>query len=459
MCAGRRDPTPSTSGAATCEHARQMPLVKTIVRRAFGLAMRVYFREIEVVGAPSDGVRGRLFGANHVNGIIDPVVLLTSTDCEMSPIAKSTLWKTPGLALLLDVADAVPVVRRRDDPGAAPGANDDVFEKVGEHLARGGNLLIFPEGTSHSEPRVLELKSGAGRMLARAVDKGAEGLTFQAVALEWEARDTFRSRALVLFGPVRRVDDLGVARDQLPKAIMRVMSDDLSELVVEGATWPARVLIGRVAELLANDASGTKASLAEWSAVGRRVEAADKALGDADAREAVAAAVGRYYELLARAGLSDDRVLSGARPADAPSRAVLWATLPLALVGALLYYLPYQLPRLAERVAGAEADVVSTYKVGLGLLAFPAWAALLVAASELGLPHPASHAAAAVALASPLAALPWLDRFDRSRRTTRRRLGAAGEAPSLAALRGARAACVAAIARAREAVEARGHTP
>lgn len=436
-----------------------MSLVKKIVRGALGLAMRIYFREIEVVGAPAREVRGRLFGANHVNGIVDPVVLLTSTECEMSPIAKSTLWKTPGLSLLLDVAEAVPVVRKRDDPTVAPGANDDVFEKVGAHLASGGNLLIFPEGTSHNEPRVLELKSGAGRMLARAVDQGATGLTFQAVALEWEDRDTFRSRALVLFGPVRRVDEIEASREELPKAIMRVLSDDLSELVVEGATWPERLLIGRVAELLANDASGAKASLAEWNAIGRRVEAARKALGADDVHDDVAEAVGRYYELLARAGLSDDRVLSGARPSDAPSRALLWATLPLALLGALLYYPPYRLPRLSERMAGDEIDVVSTYKVGIGLLAFPAWAALLVVAAELALPHPAAHVAALVALASPFAALPWLDRLDRSRRATRRRLGGAGPPPSREVLREARGACVDAISRARAALEARGHTP
>ncbi len=459
MSAGGRDPTPSTSGAATWEHPGPMPLAKTIVRRALGLAVRVFFREIEVVGAPPRGVRGRLFAANHVNGIVDPVVLLTATDCEVSPVAKATLWKTPGLSLLLDLAEAVPVVRKRDEPGAPPGANDSVFEKVGDHLAGGGNLLIFPEGTSHSEPHLLELKSGAGRMLARAADKGGLDLTFQAVALEWEARDTFRSRALVQFGPVRRVDELDVPADELPKEITRALRDDLRALLVEGATWPERVLIGRVTELVANDTTRSNASLAEHNALGRRVKAANDALRDDDAREAIAASVERYYELLGRAGLSDDRVVSGARPVGAPPRALLWATLPLALVGAALYYLPYQVPRLAERMAGTEVDVVSTYKLGLGLLAFPAWAALLVAASEALLPRPLSHAAAAAALASPVAALPWLDRLDRSRRATRRRLGASGSPPSLEALREARAACVDAIALARDAVAATGYEP
>ncbi|MCC6646419.1 MAG: 1-acyl-sn-glycerol-3-phosphate acyltransferase [Polyangiaceae bacterium] len=436
-----------------------MQLAKAIVRGALGLAARVYFRRIEVVGAPSREVRGRLFAANHVNGVVDPVVIATVTACDLSPVAKSTLWRTPGLSLLLDVADAVPVVRKRDDPSAGREANDDAFARVGAHLAGGGNLLIFPEGTSHSEPHVLALKTGAGRMLARAIDAGGRDLTFQAVGLEWEDRGTFRSRALVWFGPVRRVDELGAACDELPAEITRVLSRDLSSLVVEGATWPERVLVGRVAELLANDAADAAGTLAEWSALGRRVGAAGRALDDGEARAHVESSVGAYYELLAQAGLSDDRVVSGARPAGAPRRAWLWATLPLALCAAVLYYPPYQLPRLSERLAGSERDVVSTYKIALGLLVFPAWAALLVVACELLLPRPLAHAAAIVALACPVAALPWLDRLDRTRRATRRRLGAAGPPPSPRALREAREAAIAAIERAREALLERGVTP
>ena len=49
-----------------------------------------------------------------------------------SPIAKSTLWKVPGLRWLLDQVGAVPIVRRRDDPTKQTGANDEIFDKVGK---------------------------------------------------------------------------------------------------------------------------------------------------------------------------------------------------------------------------------------------------------------------------------------------------------------------------------------
>src|SRR6476620_3656499 len=97
-----------------------------------------YFRAIETAGnTPAVDTGGRLFVANHVNALIDPILVLTAAPCAISPVAKSTLWKIPGLRWLLDAADAVPIVRRRDDPTKASGGNDEVFDKIAAWLAGG----------------------------------------------------------------------------------------------------------------------------------------------------------------------------------------------------------------------------------------------------------------------------------------------------------------------------------
>src|SRR5438874_3971562 len=169
----------------------------------FRSLIRLYFREIERVGEPpAADTRGRVFVSNHHNALIDPILVLTDAACEISPIAKSTLWSIPGLRWLLDRAGAVPIVRRKDSPDKDASANEATFEKIAAHLAGGGNVLIFPEGTSHSEPQLAPLRTGAARMLAAAALRGGSP-TFQAVALEFDARDDFRSRCLVRWGPVR----------------------------------------------------------------------------------------------------------------------------------------------------------------------------------------------------------------------------------------------------------------
>src|SRR5262245_58608434 len=91
---------------------------------------RIYFREIDVAGdVPKPDTSGRLFAANHVNALVDPILVLTQAPCAISPIAKSTLWKIPGLKWLLETAEAVPIVRRRDVPGKSESDNDAVLDR------------------------------------------------------------------------------------------------------------------------------------------------------------------------------------------------------------------------------------------------------------------------------------------------------------------------------------------
>ncbi len=390
---------------------------------SFRRIARVYIRDIEVAGdVPRPDTGGRLIAANHVNGLVDPILVLTQAPCRISPVAKSTLWKIPGLAWLLDAAEAVPIVRRRDVPGKSESDNEAVFARVASHLDGGGNILIFPEGTSHNEPHLLELRSGAGRMLARArgdVASTESPLTFQAVALEFDERDVFRSRALLVFGPVRRVADL--PGHDLAQEITAVLREDLSELLVEGATWDERVLVVRVAQMFAVDANDP--SLVRVNEIGRRIEAVRRTLFEArpsDVAE-IEARARHYLAKLDAEETSDEEVASIARgetPDVEPRRiaaiGAMIAALPLALVAVVLYGLPYQLPRLVTRRLKGDPDVASTYKLGVGLVVYPLWAALLVTVAFLYLPSFELQALASlVALACPFAALPWLDRWDR----------------------------------------------
>jgi len=391
---------------------------RDVLLAVFRRIVSIYFREIEVVGAPPPETKSRLFAANHVNALIDPILVLTSAPFPIAPVAKSTLWKIPVLRWLLGVADAVPVVRKRDDPTKVAGSNDEVFDKVAAHFARGGNVLIFPEGTSHNEPHVLAPKTGPGRMLARAQALGTRDVTFQAVALEFDARDKFRSRALLVFGPVRSVDALSLEGEALIAKITETIADDLSELVVEGTTWDDRILITRVAEMLAHE-DGDR-SLAKWNSIGRQVEAARKTLGDQNHSlyRDVAGAVSDYYRLLGETGVTEEQVARGGVQLD-PRRVLrgtlLVLVLPLALVGGVAYFVPYQVPKLASRLAKGDVDEISTLKLGLGLAVHPIWMAILIALSFVFLRFPLSLAAAAIAMSAPFAALAWLDRFDRLR--------------------------------------------
>jgi glycerol-3-phosphate O-acyltransferase / dihydroxyacetone phosphate acyltransferase len=392
-------------------------LAKRAARAIFGRVLRLYFREIEVTGEPPlADTAGRIFVANHVNGLVDPALVLSLCACPISPIAKSTLWNIPGLRWLLDIADAVPVVRRRDNPEKSGADNDAIFEKISEHLGFGGNVLIFPEGTSHNEPGVLPLKTGAARMLSRAKSEGSHGLSFQAVGLEFDARDTFRSRVLVIYGPVRAIDEVTAdSSEALIRAVALQMRQDLDELLLTSDSWEERVLLARVASMFAL-AKGD-ASLAVSNAIGRRVELARNrlALTDLDKLRTLKDAVREYFARIDVAKTSDE-VVAGASAASSPSptgSGIL--LLPLVAVATMLFWLPYQLPRfVAGRLRGSP-DVVSTYKLGVGLVAYPVWLFGLLLAAFTTLPFWVAVCCTLGVFASLFAALRWLDRRDRIR--------------------------------------------
>jgi 1-acyl-sn-glycerol-3-phosphate acyltransferase len=387
------------------------PSVRGVLVSAFRRLMRLYFRDIERVGQPpGPDTRGRVIVSNHTNALIDPILVLTDAACEISPVAKSTLWSVPGLRWLLDRAGAVPIVRRKDTPDKDASTNTAMFDKIAQHLSGGGNILIFPEGTSHSEPHLAPLRTGASRMLLAAEEQHGVAPTFQAAGLEFDARSDFRSRCLVLWGPVRRFADIPGSGEERVQAATALMEADLSELLVEGDTHEERLRVARVAELLANDDDDR--SLAKWNGIGRRVELANRTLRNVDPKlvARVAEHVDNYYAELERLGLEDSQIAAGRPVVEPRPPSSGWrraALAPLAASGVMLYAIPYFIPRLIAR--SSDPDAVSTIKLGASLIVYPLWAAGLVTGSLVLLPPPLSFAAAAIAIASPFAALRWLD--------------------------------------------------
>jgi 1-acyl-sn-glycerol-3-phosphate acyltransferase len=74
---------------------------------------------------------------------------------QIRALAKSSLWKVPGLGPILDRMGQVPIERGKGDARA--------LDAAVETLRGGGCIGVFPEGTI-SRGKVLRARSGAGRL-------------------------------------------------------------------------------------------------------------------------------------------------------------------------------------------------------------------------------------------------------------------------------------------------------
>ena len=176
-----------------------------VVQTLGRLVTKAWFRSVETEGMEQiTADRPILICANHANGFVDPVLLIATSPRPVRFLAKSTLWKVPGVGPLLGLAGVLPVYRRQDDSGD----NAKSFAACEAELAVDGAIGIFPEGTVNDTLKLLPLKTGAARIALGARAAGADAVRIVPVGLLYEDKATPRTRVLVRARDAIDLDDV-----------------------------------------------------------------------------------------------------------------------------------------------------------------------------------------------------------------------------------------------------------
>lgn len=315
---------------------------------------------------------------NHPNGLVDPVLLSCATDRSLRFLGKAPLFQIPVVGWLVRGARVLPVHRAQDGADTKED-NLATFAAVFEALGDGDLVALFPEGKSHSEPKVQRMKTGAARMALGAEARHDFGLGIRVVpvGLVYRARRRFGSRAVVWVGPAIDVTDLAElhARDEWAavEALTERIHQGLSELTLELEAWGELPLLEFVADL---EAAPRTARFEEIRGLAHEL---------AVAREAHPEEV---IELAERARTLEERLERfGARPRDLALDYSWWGVarwvvlraltalllLPLAALGRVAWFVPWQIVGLVLRSRPPSVDVWATTAVLGGLLLFPSW--------------------------------------------------------------------------------------
>jgi len=358
------------------------------VFRAFiALCLRIFYRRIEVLGLervpPSGAV---LLLANHGNALLDPLLLLARVPRRISFLAKHTLFPMPVIGFFLRGIGGLPVYRKQDAPGEGH-RNEETFRACENILAAGGAVCLFPEGKSHDEPQLQPVRRGAARIFLRARERIGSPTAVIPVGIHFESKRTFRSRVLVVFG--RPVDvggaPEGAASD--PEAqvdsLTRRFAEALKTLMPNVDSWGELEFVREIQFLFTGK---REESLAAQARPVKRFLDAYRFYRD---RESASVLRIRekwevYRRQLARLGMTDREVDLAQAPGRAAGRAlaaafVVLVGFPLAALGVVVHFLPYQGCKWLERRINRFPDQAATVKLLAGLALVPPTYVLILA--------------------------------------------------------------------------------
>jgi glycerol-3-phosphate O-acyltransferase / dihydroxyacetone phosphate acyltransferase len=200
-----------------------------LMRGLLGLALGFYFRRIERFHAERVPVGGPvLLTSNHPNSITDPFVIGASLPRKVNFMATVQLFRFAPLKWLLLRCGVIPVNRLKDDPKAMRSVMD-TFEAVYRVLERGEAVALFPEGITHDDPQLKEVKTGAARMALELEHRhgGKLGLQIVPVGLTFSAKELYRSEALANFGEPIRAADFVAGYETQRKDCIRKLSQEI----------------------------------------------------------------------------------------------------------------------------------------------------------------------------------------------------------------------------------------
>jgi 1-acyl-sn-glycerol-3-phosphate acyltransferase len=335
------------------------------------LMLRLFFRRIEVVGldrVPLDAPV--IFAANHPNGLVDPLFILSFAPRPVSFLAKAPLFRYPLIGYFVRALDSIPVYRKQDK---TTGSNRETFERAREVLRGGGSIAIFPEGTTHSDPRLRELKTGAARI---ALGAEMNSIAIVPAGIYYTAKQTFRSEALVWFGEAILVEDRRCrlsgqadgepSHDTVNELTVRIEAQ-LATVTLQADSHAALELITRAEEIFS---AGSPQPLAAEFELRRRFVDGYHYLREHDPEqlERLASSVRQFESELGGAPL--DASFRAPKSARNLSRWVF--LLPIALAGVIIHFIPYRIiDALSKRFSRDADEMTATIKFIAALLFYP----------------------------------------------------------------------------------------
>jgi 1-acyl-sn-glycerol-3-phosphate acyltransferase len=349
--------------------------------------VRRFFRKIQVAGTENIPTGPVIFAINHPNNFVDSMLVGYAIERKIHYLATAQLFRNKLLSLFLQNVGVIPVYRKQDDASHGE-KNISTFQACYEILEKGGAIGIYPEGTTHSEPRVRRIKTGAARIALESEKLHHPGVVLVPVGLNFSVRKSFRSEVVVNIGapiavapylekysaqPVETVELLTEKLQQaLENEVIHIDQPEMDRLVKEIEEIYKGELIRDLAEI-----RGVSKAEVDSFRLSKRLVAGIEFFNqkDPDLIRKLHADIHIYKSRLKKVKIHDDLIKKMAENPTTYRRFLLRIilmiiTLPIGLWGAINHFLPYRLSRFFTRkIAKRETDY-ATVRILSGIVLY-----------------------------------------------------------------------------------------
>lgn len=368
-----------------------------LIRLISSWALSSFFTEVRVIGGenvPKDGPI--IVTATHHNMMIDPAILSVAFPHGrmLNYWSKASLFTNPILRFIMYSSGNIPVDRKSKD-------RQVLFKGTFEALAKGQAVALFPEGTSYTEPRIMQVKDGAAWSSLeyaqwRKAHPGAapdQDVVIVPASIVYTNKTKYRSDVILEFGrPITMeafkeqfFSDVEGAQRAAVKSLTRTIENELVEATINAPDWDTLYTARMARDLLWEGEKAIK--LDEFVVISQTLVDIFSTSGATSNLNSVKRHLLEYYSLLQSSQLTNSvlsslplpRSLDPNTPTTVPGR--LFTLLILvrdsvsALIGLPFFLFPlivhmpvYIMGRMGARLVEDEEETQAQNKVVFGLL-------------------------------------------------------------------------------------------
>lgn len=200
------------------------------------LTLPIYYKQIRLGGKDRLIHKGPLIVVcNHPNTLVDVIQVAIHLKQRLGYLANAGIFKNPIARRIWSSLQAIPVYRKQDVAEGEQRDNQDSFRACYAFLNRKKTLMVLPEGSSYSEMKLREIKTGTARIALQyqanyGVDSGLKILPF---SLNYSDPIKFRSKLILGVNEAISLEGYADLYQKDAKAAVAALTEEVRKRLAE----------------------------------------------------------------------------------------------------------------------------------------------------------------------------------------------------------------------------------